>query len=126
MLILLNFIFARVKGRGYMIEKIVNDYYENNARKLHILVDKILFKLGFSFIDRDDFYSLANEIFSDVIRRYDEKQSFDGFLYSCLYKIILASYAFVYFLYQIQNYFPFVILIVYPSLIYVNYYFIFL
>ena len=71
MLILLNFIFARVKGRGYMIEKIVNDYYENNARKLHILVDKILFKLGFSFIDRDDFYSLANEIFSDVILRYD-------------------------------------------------------
>ena len=84
MLILLNFIFARVKGRGYMIEKIVNDYYENNARKLHILVDKILFKLGFSFIDRDDFYSLADEIFFDVIQRYDKKRSFDKFLSSCL------------------------------------------
>ena len=32
----------------------------------------------------DDFYSLANEVFVDVMRRYDGAQSFDGFLYSCL------------------------------------------
>lgn len=32
----------------------------------------------------DDFYSLANEVFVDVMRRYDGSQSFDGFLYSCL------------------------------------------
>ena len=30
------------------------------------------------------FYSLANEVFVDVMRRYDGSQSFDGFLYSCL------------------------------------------
>ena len=32
----------------------------------------------------DDFYSLANEVFVDVMRRYDNSQSFDAFLYSCL------------------------------------------
>ena len=32
----------------------------------------------------DDFYSLANEVFVDVMARYDDSQSFDAFLYSCL------------------------------------------
>lgn len=27
---------------------------------------------------------MANEVFVDVLRRYDHEQSFDGFLYSCL------------------------------------------
>ncbi len=36
----------------------------------------------------DDFYSLANEVFVDVMRRYDDSQSFDGFLYSCLFNRI--------------------------------------
>ena len=65
------------------MEQIINTYYANNAEKLHNLVDKILFKLRFN-VDNQDFYSLANEIFVDVLRRYDSKQSFDGFLYSCL------------------------------------------
>lgn len=39
---------------------------------------------GLSNKDMDDFYSLANEVFVDVMRRYDWSQSFDGFLYSCL------------------------------------------
>ena len=38
-----------------MIEKILNDYYENNTKKLNILVDKIIFELGFGFVDRDNF-----------------------------------------------------------------------
>ena len=66
------------------MEKILNDYYANNASKLHIMVDKILFKLRFVDVDNEDFYSLANEVFVDVIKRYDNKQDFDGFLYSCL------------------------------------------
>lgn len=65
------------------METIINFYYENNAAKLHKMVDQILFKLRFE-VDKEDFYSLANEIFVDVIRRYDEKQDFNGFLYSCL------------------------------------------
>lgn len=65
------------------MEAILNEYYENNAKKLHSMVDKILFKLKFD-VDNEDFYSLANEIFVDVMNRYDSKQDFDGFLYSCL------------------------------------------
>lgn len=65
---------------------LVNEYYKNEARKLHDMVDKVLKQLKFCDIDRDDFYSLANEVFLEVIRRYDESQSFEGFLYSSLYK----------------------------------------
>ena len=49
------------------------------------MADKILRKFGgLSDKDYQDFYSLANEVFVDVMRRYDREQSFDGFLYSCL------------------------------------------
>lgn len=65
------------------METILNTYYENNAQKLHKMVDNILFKLRLD-VDSEDFYSLANEIFVDAIRRYDKSQSFDTFLYSCL------------------------------------------
>lgn len=67
------------------MDAILATYYSNNAKKLHQVVDKILSKFGgLSGKDLDDFYSLANEVFVDTIRRYDESQSFDGFLYSCL------------------------------------------
>lgn len=68
------------------METIINRYYENNAMKLRSMVDKVLIKLRFSDIDKDDFYSLANEIFVDVLNSYDSMKDFDGFLYSCLYK----------------------------------------
>ena len=67
------------------MEQILIAYYENNAKKLHKMVDRILFKFGgISYKDLDDFYSLANVVFVDVLRRYDGAQSFDGFLYACL------------------------------------------
>ena len=47
------------------------------------MVDRILFKLRFD-VDNEGIYSLANEIFVDALNRYDGKQDFDGFLYSCL------------------------------------------
>lgn len=65
------------------METIINSYYKNNAKKLHNMVDRILFKLRFD-VDNEGFYSLANEIFVDALNRYDGKQDFDGFLYSCL------------------------------------------
>lgn len=68
------------------MESIVISYFQNNAKKLNNMVDKILFKLHFVDIDKNDFYSLANEIFMYTVRDYDESKSFDGFLYSCLYK----------------------------------------
>lgn len=67
------------------MEKILSIYYANNAKKLHSVVDKMLLKFGgLSYKDMDDFYSLANEVFVDVIKRYDNSQSFDSFLYICL------------------------------------------
>ena len=67
------------------MDQVLNTYYANNAKKLHSTVDKILLKFGgLSNKDLDDFYSLANEVFVDVLRRYDGSQSFDGFLYFCL------------------------------------------
>ena len=67
------------------MEQILITYYADNASKLHKLVNKILLKFGgLSDKDLDDFYSLANEVFVDVMRRYDGLQPFDVFLYSCL------------------------------------------
>ena len=65
------------------METIINAYYAKDAKKLHKMVDNILIKLRYN-VDNEDFYSLANEIFVDVIKRYDRTKSFDGFLYSCL------------------------------------------
>ena len=67
------------------MEEILAVYYADNAKKLHGTVDKILLKFGgLSDKDRDDFYSLANEVFVDAMRRCDDLQAFDVFLYSCL------------------------------------------
>lgn len=68
------------------MEPIVVSYFQNNAKKLNKMVDKILFKLHFVDIDKNDFYSLANEVFMYTVRDYEPAKSFDGFLYSCLYK----------------------------------------
>lgn len=66
------------------MKDIINSFYADNAKKLRNMVDNILFKLKFVDVDNEDFYSLANEIFVDVLKRYDGKQDFNGFLYSCL------------------------------------------
>lgn len=68
------------------MKPIVDLYYVNNAKQLYDMVDKILFKLHFADVDKNDFYSLANEVFMYTVRDYDSSKSFDGFLYSCLYK----------------------------------------
>lgn len=72
--------------------QILDTYYTDNARKLHRVVDRILSKFGgITYKDTGDFYSLANEVFVDAIRRYDGEQSFDGFLYSCLSNRIMSE-----------------------------------
>ncbi len=68
------------------MKPIVDSYYLNNAKRLYGMVDKILFKLHFADVDKNDFYSLANEVFMYAVRDYDSSKSFDAFLYSCLYK----------------------------------------
>ena len=74
------------------MEQIINSYYVDNAKKLHGMVDRILIKFGgLSGKDKDDFYSLANEVFVDVLKRYDGIQPFDGFLYACLSNKIMSE-----------------------------------
>lgn len=71
---------------------ILDAYYADNAKKLRRTVDRILTKFGgLSGKDKDDFYSLANEVFADIIERYDYVQSFDGFLYACLSNKIMTE-----------------------------------
>lgn len=79
-------------GLAVLQSDILGTYYADNAKKLHKIVDKILSKFGgLSGKDKDDFYSLANEVFVDVMKRYDYEQSFDGFLYSCLSNKIMSE-----------------------------------
>ena len=74
------------------MERILKYYYTNNAAKLHDMVDKILSKFGgLSDKDMDDFYSLANEVFVDAMRRHRDGLSFDVFLYSCLQNRVKAE-----------------------------------
>lgn len=68
------------------MEPIIDTYYQDGAKKLHNVVDKVLNKLHFYNVDKEDFYSLADEIFISALMSYEKTQSFDGFLYSCLYK----------------------------------------
>lgn len=77
------------KDLAMLHRQILDSYYTDNARKLHKTVDKIIAKFGgLSDKDKDDFYSLANEVFVDVLKKYDPVQSFDGFLYACLFNKI--------------------------------------
>ena len=67
------------------IMKMMDQYYENNAEKLHKVVDSIIKNFGgISNKDLDDFYSLANEVFWFAVNDFDGTGRFDGFLYSRL------------------------------------------
>ncbi len=70
------------------MEEIIRQYYAENARKLRQVVHMILKKFGgVSEKDYHDFYSVANDVFADIIsnHRYDPaKGCFDGFLYRAL------------------------------------------
>ncbi len=73
------------RAKKQNLRTILKDYYADNAKKLRGMADKILFRLGLSHsVDYGEFYSLSNEVFVDVLGRYDNSQSFDTFLYSCL------------------------------------------
>lgn len=70
-------------------ENIINSYYENNAKKLNALVNKIFFEKygGIANKDIDEFYGIATDVFIDICKhdRYNEKKGdFEGFLYNSL------------------------------------------
>ena len=78
-----------VKYQGLFVKyaDIIEDYFEDNSRKLHKIVDMILNNLHFYNVDKTEYYSLTDEIFiTEVLANYDEKQDFTKFLKTCLYK----------------------------------------
>ena len=73
------------------IAKVTEQYYANNAEKLHKMVDKILKRYGgLSQKDTDDFYSLANEVFWVAVNDFNGNGDFNGFLYSRLARKIMS------------------------------------
>lgn len=70
-------------------EQFLNIYYKNGAEKLHGMVDRILVRFGgISEKDRDDFYSVANEVMAEIYVSFDTSRSADGYVYACLLKRI--------------------------------------
>ena len=73
------------------IAQVTEQYYENNAEKLHKMVDKIIKGFGgLSQKDADDFYSLANEVFWIAVNDFNGHGDFNGFLYSRLARKIMS------------------------------------
>lgn len=71
---------------------IVDYYFNNDAKELHKVVDKVLNNLHFYNVDKEEFYSLADEIFvTEVLPSYDSTQEFEKFLYCCLYMKFCSS-----------------------------------
>jgi len=68
-------------------EKVIYSYYENNAKKLREVIDGIIVRLGgiYDEREREDFYSIGNEVFASVIKSYNpDKSSFLTYLTNCL------------------------------------------
>lgn len=66
-------------------EQFLYVYYENDAEKLRGMVDRILLQFGgICEKDRDDFYSVANEVMAQIYAAFDTSRNADGYVYSCL------------------------------------------
>ena len=61
-------------------------YYANNGEKLKKMVDGIIVNFGGIYDkDKDDFYSIGNEVFVSALKTYkDGKQSFGSYLRNCI------------------------------------------
>lgn len=75
---------------------VINLYYENDARKLRKIVDKILKSYPNIYLkDYDEFYSVANDVFADLVKKdgFDKDEgSFEGYLYVALRNAISDEY----------------------------------
>ncbi len=72
-----------------MIQPFINSYYENNAKKLHSVVDRIFNKYygGTVNKDIDEFYGVATDVIMEIRQNhtYDpSKSDFDAYLYRAI------------------------------------------
>ena len=72
------------------MDSYVLEYFDNNAKKLHSVVDKIIRKFAW-ITDKDLFYSLADEVFYTAMNNYDGVRDFDGFMYVILSNKIMTE-----------------------------------
>ena len=83
------------------MDELLEQYYANGARKLHNMVDQIFKRKygGPAGKDMDEFYSVANDAFADVVinHRYDHtKGDFNGYLYGVLSLAIVDEFKRIY------------------------------
>ena len=75
------------------MENVLQDLYKNNAKKLYLMVDRILASIGGNYYnDKDEFYAEASDVLADIVmnHRYDEKKgNFEGYLYGALRNAVL-------------------------------------
>ena len=65
--------------------RLANLYYENGAKKIRKMIDRILLRFGgLSDKDKDDFYSIGNETFVMALNAYENggDASFNTYLYN--------------------------------------------
>lgn len=85
-----------MKERPWM-NTYLHKYYDNGAWRLRKMVNRILYSKRFrgyhqqagGILDFRDFYSVADEVFVDVLDTYNPERNFDGYLYSSLYKAFI-------------------------------------
>ncbi|MCM1235443.1 MAG: hypothetical protein NC489_35535 [Ruminococcus flavefaciens] len=79
------------------MEQLINSYYENNAKKLHNVVNQIFNSKygGTTGRDIDEFYGVASDVLVDIWNKhqngrdtYDSSQDFDAYVYKAFYMAI--------------------------------------
>lgn len=71
-----------VEEESFMEE--TEKYYGNNASKLHSMIDGLLYRFKCNNYDRQDFYSIGNEVFTEIVTKKEHLDNFDPFLYTAL------------------------------------------
>ena len=72
---------------------VLNQYYANNGEKLRKVIDGILARFGGIYDkDKDDFYSIGNEVFVSAMNSYkDGNMSFGTYLKNCISKRVMTE-----------------------------------
>lgn len=76
------------------VEQLLNSYYENNAKKLHTVINKIFNKHygGTKGKDMEEFYGIGTDVLTDIWNKHREgkdtydplKGDFDGYVYRAI------------------------------------------
>lgn len=66
------------------IGRITDEYFKNGGAKIRRLSDTVLRKIGYVPYYPDEYYSLAGEVFNQVLETWDGTRKFESLLYTCL------------------------------------------